>query len=223
VIVVHHLEHSRSQRVLWLLEELDLPYEVVRYERDPATALAPRALEEVHPLGKSPVIVDGDQTIAESANILEYLVETYGGGRFVPAPGTPAYRRYRYFMHYAEGSLAPFLVLDLICGRIRTAPVPFFIKPVSRKIAGMLGAQYVNPNLARHIAFLDAHLAKHPYFAGDELTCADIQMSYAVETIVARVRAVEVPARLYDYVQRIQARPAYQRALSRGGHGPLVE
>lgn len=217
MIVVHHLDQSRSQRVLWLLEELDVPYELVRYERDPATSLAPRALQEVHPLGKSPVIVDGDQTIAESAAILEYLVETYGGERFVPPAGTPAYRHYRYFMHYAEGSLAPFLVLDMICDKIRAAPVPFFIKPVSRKIGGMLAAQYVNPNLARHIAFLDAHLAAHPYFAGDELSCADIQMSYALETIVARVRAVEVPPRLFDYVKRIQARPAYQRALSRGG------
>jgi len=217
VITVHHLNNSRSQRVLWLLEELEVPYELVKYERDPKTLLAPKTLQQIHPLGKSPVISDGDLVIAESANILEYLVDTYGKGRLVPAAGTPAYRHYRYFMHYAEGSLMPFLLLTLIFSKVKTAPMPFFVKPIARKIADTVSGNFVTPNVKRHLAFLGQHLANHTWFAGDELSVADIQMSYPIEAVVARAGGLEVSPKLADFVTRIQARPAYQRAVAKGG------
>jgi glutathione S-transferase len=218
VIKVHHLNNSRSQRVLWLLEELEVPYEIVKYERDPQTMLAPKELEKVHPLGKSPVVVDGDATLAESGAILEYLVETYGKGRLVPKAGTQAYRDYRYFMHYAEGSLMPFLLLKLIFGRVRSAKVPFFAKPIARRIADTVQGQFVDPNLVRHLKFLDAHLAKNTWFAGDELTAADIQMSYPCEATVARAADMDAPVdRMKKLVDTFRARPAYKRALEKGG------
>ncbi len=217
MITVHHLNNSRSQRVLWLLEELELPYELVKYERDPKTLLAPASLQQVHPLGKSPVITDAGVTIAESGNILEYIVDTYGKGRLVPPAGTPGYRDVRYFMHYAEGSLMPFLLLKLIFSKVKRAPVPFFVKPITRKIADGVSAQFVTPNLVRHLAFLDQHLAKHTWFGGDELTIADIQMSYPLEAIVARAKDLDVSPRIVDIVKRMQARPAYKRALDKGG------
>lgn len=217
MITVHHLNHSRSQRVLWLLEELELPYEIVKYERDPATMLAPKSLEAIHPLGKSPVITEGDATIAESGAILEYLVETHGKGRFAPPAGTPAHRHYRYFMHYAEGSLMPYLLLKLITRKLKEAKVPFFVKPIAGKIADKLAGDFVDPNVRRHVAFLGDHLAKHRWFAGDELSAADIQMSYPVEAIVARAGELSPPASLVDFVKRCKERPAFQRALARGG------
>lgn len=216
MITVHHLNNSRSQRVLWLLEELELPYELVKYERDPKTMLAPPALQAIHPLGKFPVITDGDVTVAESGAILEYIVETYGKGRLIPAAGTPAYRDYRYFMHYAEGSLMPYLLLKLIFRKVKTAPMPFFVKPVARKIADSVSARFIDPNLTRHLTFLADHLATHAWFAGPDLTAADIQMSFPLEGAVARAGEA-VPARLTELVKRFQARPAYQRAIAKGG------
>jgi len=217
VITVHHLNNSRSQRVLWLLEELELPYEIVKYERDPQTLLAPKSLEAIHPLGKSPVITDGDAVSAESGAILEYLVETHGKDRFAPPAGTQAHRDYRYFMHYAEGSLMPYLLLKLVTRRLKQAKLPFFVRPIAKQIAGKLAGDFVDPNLRRHVAFLGAHLEKHRWFAGDELTAADIQMSYPIEAVVARATDIEQSPKLADFVKRCHERPAFQRALARGG------
>jgi glutathione S-transferase len=217
MITVHHLERSRSHRVVWLLEELGLPYELVTYHRAPGTDLAPPELEAIHPLGKSPVIQDGELVVAESGAILEHLVETHGGGALVPPAGTPARRDYRYFMHYAEGSMMPFLVMQFVFHKIKTAKLPFFIKPVARKIAGTVGATYLEPNLRRHLAFVGAHLDRQPWFAGDELTVADIQMSYPIEAAVSRASHLGVPASVTRFVERIRARPAYQRASERTG------
>jgi glutathione S-transferase len=214
VLTVHHLNQSRSQRVLWLLEELGTPYELVRYTRDPATGLAPEALQKIHPLGKSPVITDDGNTVAESGAILEYIVDKYGGGRLVPRPGTPDYLAYRYFMHYAEGSLMPYLLLRLVLGRVRTR-APLLIRPVARAIAGRIDGQLVGPNLARHAAFLDGVLAKSEWFAGAELTCADVQMLFPMEAIAVRVP--DATARIRAWVERVRGRPAYQRAVERGG------
>jgi glutathione S-transferase len=200
-----------------MLEELELPYEIVKYERDPQTMLAPKSLEAIHPLGKSPVVVDGDATLAESGAILEYLVETYGKGRFAPPPGTPAHRHYKYFLHYAEGSLTPYLLLKLVFRRVKEAKLPFFVKPIAKKIADKVSGDFIDPNLRRHFAFLGAHLEKHRWFAGDELTAADIQMSYPVEGAVARCGDLGVPPQLADFVKRIKERPAFQRALAKGG------
>lgn len=218
MITVHHLNASRSQRVLWLLEELEVPYEIVKYERDPETMLAPKSLEAIHPLGKSPVIVDGANTIAESGAILEYLVETYGKGRMAPAPGTPEMIHYRYFLHYAEGSLMPYLFLRLVFHKVATSPMPFFAKPIAKKIAKQVGGLLVEPNLRRHLEFLAAHLDKHTWFAGKEITAADIQMSYPLEAAVARAQSLGGNSpRLVDWVERCKARPAFRRALERGG------
>jgi glutathione S-transferase len=215
VLTVHHLENSRSQRVLWLLEELGVPYEIVQYKRDPETSLAPPELAKIHPLGKSPVITDGDETIAESGAILEYVADKHGGGKLVPAKGTPAYGKVRYFTHYAEGSLMPVLLLKLVFMRVREAKVPFFIKPITRRIAGQVETSFIAPNLARHVAFLDGELAKSTWLAGDELTLADIQMSYPLEAIATRMP--DAPQRIKDWVKRAQERPAYQRAEAKGG------
>jgi glutathione S-transferase len=215
MITVHHLNNSRSQRVLWLLEELALPYEIVKYERDPKTLLAPAALRAIHPLGKSPVITDGDATLAESGAILEYLVETYAKGTLAPAPGTPGYRDYRYFMHYAEGSLMPLLVMKLVFNKIRT-DAPFLVRPIARAIAGQVSKQFLDPNLAAHMAFLAEHLGKHAWFAGDAFSAADVQMSFSIEGAVARASGGISP-KLTEWLARIQARPAYRKAIEKGG------
>ena len=218
MLTVHHLNNSRSQRVLWLLEELGVPYEIVKYQRDPKTNLAPPELEKIHPLGKSPVITDGDVTIAESAVILEYIVEKYGGGKLVPPKDTPNYRRCRYFMHYAEGSLMPFLLLRLITSKIRKAP--FLIRPIAKKISDTVDGLFVGPNLARHVAFLAGELSGRDFFAGGELTVADIQMSYPMEAIAARVP--DAPPAIRAWVARMHERPAYKKALERGGPSAVV-
>jgi glutathione S-transferase len=216
VITVHHLNNSRSQRVLWLLEELELPYEIVKYERDPKTLLAPKSLEAIHPLGKSPVVVDGAATIAESGAILEYLVETHGKGKLVPAPGTAAFRDCRYFLHYAEGSLMPYLLLRLIFNRIKSK-APFIVKPIAKAIANKVSADFIDPNLTRHIKFIGDHLEKHTWFAGTELTIADIQMLFSIEGIVARAGDMTPSPKIAEWLARAKARPAFKKALDKGG------
>ena len=221
MITVHHLNNSRSQRVLWALEELGLPYEITKYERDKVTSLGPPSLRAIHPLGKSPVITDSDlpgEALAESGAILEYLADKTG--KLAPAIGTPAHRQYRYWMHYAEGSLMPFLLLRLIFGKLRTAKMPFFVKPIARKIADKVEGDFVNPNLKTHVAFCGDHLAKHPWFAGDALSMADIQMSFPMEAVGARYPGA--PESIAKYVETIHARPAYKRALERGGPYELM-
>jgi glutathione S-transferase len=220
MIIVHHLNNSRSQRVIWLLEELGLDYEVKRYERDAKTMLAPAALRAVHPLGKSPVITDGDKTIAETGAIVDYVIETYGAGRMIPASGTPERLRYNYWMHYAEGSAMPPLVMKLIFGAIPKSPaLPFFMKPVAKALMGGVTKSYLDPQIATHVTFWAAELDKSAYFAGDELTGADIMMSFPVEA--AAVRG-SLPPVLKGYLSGLQGRPAYQRALERGGPYQLM-
>jgi glutathione S-transferase len=217
MLTVHHLNNSRSQRVLWLLEELGLPYEVKRYQRDPRTMLAPPELRAVHPLGKSPVITDGPRAIAESGAILEYLVERHGDGRLRPAAGSEDALRYRYFMHYAEGSAMPPLLLKLVFDRLERAPMPFFARPIARGIARKAKAGFITPQIDMHLAFLEAELAGRPWFAGEAFTAADIQMSFPLEAAAARGGLAADRPRLLDFLQRIHARDAYQRALQRGG------
>jgi glutathione S-transferase len=223
MITVHHLETSRSQRVLWLLEELGVPYDIKRYPRDPKTRLAPPALKAVHPLGKSPVIVDGDITVAESGAILEYLVERYGaqaGGDLAnlePQLGTPEHRQCRFWMHYAEGSLMNWLVMKLVFRTIPTQPMPFFVRPIARQLCAKTQDRLIDPNLARALAFMEDHLSKNAWFAGDRLTIADFQMSFAVEAALARGKDSGNFPRLKAYKEKMEARPAYQRALQKGG------
>jgi glutathione S-transferase len=222
MITVHHLNNSRSQRVLWLLEELGLPYEIVRYQRDPKTMLAPKTLRAVHPLGKSPVIVDGDLVVAESAAILEYLLERYGDGRFVPAKGTPEMLRYRYFMHYAEGSAMPPLLMKLVFIRMESAPVPFFAKPIARMLARGAQKAFVDPQLKAHQDYLEGEIGKTGWFAGDDFTAADIQMSFPLEAAASRSTLDASRPGLHAFLERIHSRPAYRAALERGGEYDLA-
>ncbi len=222
MITVHHLNNSRSQRVLWLLEELGLPYEVKRYERDPRTMRAPASLRAVHPLGKSPVITEDGQTIAESGAIVEYLVERHGQGRLAPAPGTPERLRYIYWLHYAEGSAMPLLLLALVAARIPQGPMPFFARPIARRIADRLRSSFVEPQLKLHLDFLEGELAKSSWFAGEDFTAADIQMSFPLEAAAARGGLDASRPRLMAYLDRIHVRPAYRRALERGGKYELL-
>lgn len=222
MLTVHHLENSRSQRVLWLLEELGLAYEVVRYARDPKTMLAPPTLIAIHPLGKSPVLTDGQLTLAESGAILEYLVDRYGNGALLPKVGTPDHLRYRYFMHYAEGSGMPLLLLKLIFDRLETGPVPFLVRPIARGIAQKLKALLVDRQLPQHMAFLESELTKQPWFSGSEFGAADVQMSFVIEGARARGAVDARHPRLLEFLETIHARPAYLRALERGGPYSLL-
>ena len=216
-ITVHHLNNSRSQRVLWLLEELGLEYRIVRYRRDPQTMLAPPELRAVHPLGKSPVVSDGDTTLAESGAIVEYLVGRYGNGRLIPPLDTPQRLRYTYWLHYAEGSAMPPLLLSLIFRRLPKAPMPFFVRPVVRGIADKVKASFVDPQLKLHFDYMEDELASRAWFAGDEFSAADIQMSFPVEAGQARGMVGDARPKLAGFLKRIHARPAYQRALEQGG------
>jgi glutathione S-transferase len=222
VIIVHHLNYSRSQRVLWLLEELGLPYDIRFYKRNAKTMLAPPELRNVHRLGKSPVITDGEVTLAESGAILEYLVQRHGKGRLTPAPGTPDALRYLYWMHYAEGSLMPPLLMKLVFDQIQKARMPFFAKPIARMIAqkGLKG--FVMPQINNHLDFLESELGTAPWFAGAEFTAADIQLSFPLEAARARGGLDGGHPRLIDFLARIHARPAYARALERGGEFGIV-
>jgi len=224
MIKVHHLNNSRSQRVLWLLEELELPYEVVRYQRDPKTLLAPPELRAVHPLGKSPVVELDGQVLAESAAIIETLCERYDREHRLSPPPQPLdgeeRRRYRYWMHYAEGSAMPPLLLSLVFARLKSAPMPFFAKPIARGIADKAMSAFVGPQLALHLGYIESELGRHPWFAGERFTAADIQMSFPVEAAAARAGG-ERP-KMQAFVERIRARPAYQRALEQGGPYSLL-
>lgn len=216
MITVHHLNNSRSQRILWLLEELGVEYEIKRYERDPKTMLAPPELRAVHPLGKSPVITDGDLTLAESGAIIEYLAGRYGQ-QLLPADGTPERLRCTYWLHFAEGSAMPPLLLKLVFDGIEKAPMPFFIKPIARGIAGKVKSTFINPRLRENLDYLESELGKSEWFAGQAFSVADIQMSFPLEAAASRAGLDASRPKLMAFVQRIHARPAYKRALERGG------
>ncbi len=217
MITVHHLNNSRSQRVLWLLEELALPYLVKRYERDKKTNLAPRELMRVHPLGKSPVIDDNGAVYAETGAIIEHIIDAHGGGRLKPDPDTEDYRRYKYWLHAAEGSYMPPLVLALLLGRMESAPMPFFAKPIARKLAKGVRDGYLDHTVKALFDYADAELSARAWFAGDNFTAADIIMSFPLEAAVTRVPAVQKSRAIAGFLKRIHDRPAYARALEKGG------
>jgi glutathione S-transferase len=204
MIVVHHLNNSRSQRVLWLLEELGIEYDIKFYERDSKTMLAPKSLREVHPLGKSPVITDAEKTIAESGAIIEYIVERYGNGRLIPESGTPERLRYTYWLHYAEGSAMPPLVMNLIFNRFGTGD-------------SSANDAFIAPQIKLHFDYIEGELGKSTWFTGEEFTAADIQMSFPLEIGVMQAQQVENRPKIQQFIERIHARPAYKRALERGG------
>jgi glutathione S-transferase len=217
MITVHHLEDSRSQRVLWLLEELGLDYEIEFYKRDPKTMLAPDALKKIHALGRSPVIVDDGQVVAESGAIIEYLVDRHGQGRLLPAARSDARLRYTYWLHYAEGSLMPMLLLKIVFDRLGKPPMPLIMRPAATLIAAGVKAKFVTPRITEHLDFIEGELAQRQWFAGDEFTAADIQMSFPLEAAAARAGIGAERPHVQQFVDRIHARPAYKRALERGG------
>ena len=222
MIIVHHLNNSRSQRILWLLEELSLPYEVKRYQRDARTMLAPPELRAVHPLGKSPVISDGEMVLAESGAIVEYLASRYGNENLIPKANTPERLRYIYWMHFAEGSMMPPLLLKLIFDRIEKGPMPFFVRPIARKIAQTVKNAMVLPNLQRMLDYMEGELSRQEWFAGSAFSAADIQMSFPLEAAASRGGLDENRPKLWAFLQTIHARPAYQRALEKGGKYELL-
>ena len=222
MITVHHLNNSRSQRVLWLLEELGVSYEVKRYERDAATMRAPASLRAVHPLGKSPVITDEGRVMAESGAIIDYLAERHGQGRLVPPAGTEARLRYTYWLHYAEGSAMPPLLIKLVLSRIKSAPMPFFARPIARAIVDRALDGFVEPQIKLHLDYIESELADRPWFTGADFTAADIQMSFPLEAAAARGGLDEARPKAMDFLRRAQARPAYRRALERGGPYELL-
>jgi glutathione S-transferase len=223
VLTVHHLETSRSQRVLWLLEELGVPYELKVYQRNKVTRLAPPELKQVHPLGKSPVITDDGIVMAESGAIIEYLAATCGQrasgdlAGLQPVAGSAEYWQCRFWMHYAEGSLMNWLLMKLVFSALPSRPMPFFARPVARAMCAKVQAQLVDPNLATASSFIEEHLGRHRWFLGPELSIADFQMSYPVEALLSRGVDADRYPNLRDYRARMRARPAYQRAEARGG------
>ncbi|MES2743538.1 MAG: glutathione S-transferase [Pseudomonadota bacterium] len=222
MIVVHHLNNSRSQRIVWLLEELGLDYHIERYQRDPKTMLAPAALRAIHPLGKSPVLTDDELVLAESGAIVEYLVERYGNGRLIPPAGGAARLRWTYWLHFAEGSAMPPLLLKLVFDKVENGPMPFFVKPIARAIAGKVKSGFINPNIAAQLDYMESELSKTEWFAGDAFSAADIQMSFALEAAAARGGLGASHPKLSAWLTRIHARPAYQRAIERGGPYQLM-
>jgi len=223
MITVHHLNNSRSQRVIWLLEELGVPYEIKHYQRDKKTMLAPPELRAVHPLGKSPVITDNGKTIAESGAIVEYLVNTYDQGKLKPPAGSDERLRYTYWLHFAEGTAMPPLLIMLIVDRMESAKAPFFIKPVIRGIVGRVRKGFLDRQIASNLDFMQGELGKFEWFTGNEFTAADIQMSFPLEAASMRAGLDRSRPKLWDFLQRIHARPAYKRALEKGGKYELVK
>jgi glutathione S-transferase len=220
MITVHHLNNSRSQRILWLLEELGLPYEVIRYERDKKTMLAPPELKSIHALGKSPVITDGDHVLAESGAIIEYLVNKYGNGRFKPSAEKDSLR-YSYWLHFAEGSAMSPLLLTLIFNKIENSPMPFFARPIAKSISAKVKGSFINPNVKGIFDYMEAELNKFTWFAGEEFSAADVQMSFPIEAAAGRGLLNDRP-KLKAYLERIHSRPAYKKALERGGEYSIL-
>lgn len=202
MIEVHHLRESRSRRITWLLEELGLDYTVIYYDRDPKTRLAPPELQKIHPLGKAPVVRDGEQVLIESGAIIDYLLRTYGKGRFAPAPDSTDYNRYVQFLHYAEGSAMLPLLLKLYVSRLGEAGAPLHPR--------------INGEIANHLGYLNRELEGRDYFVGDSLTGADIQLSFVAQAGVRGAGPDAFP-NLSRFVAMVEARPAYQKAVAKNG------
>lgn len=221
MLTLHHLNNSRSQRILWLLEFLEVDYQLVTYQRNPETQLAPESLKKIHPLGKSPLITDGGKTLAESAVIIEYLAKNFSTEseiKLIPEDNTVAYWHYQYWMHFAEGSLMPPLLLRLIFEKIKTAPMRFFVKPIARGIANKVLERFVLPNIKNNMDFIENHLKENTFFAGDSISAADFMMSFPLEAAMARGVIDDSKTAIRNYVDKIHAMPSYQSALEKGGN-----
>ncbi|MEX6632853.1 glutathione S-transferase family protein [Hyphococcus lacteus] len=222
MITVHHLNNSRSQRILWLLEELGLDYDIKHYERDAKTNLAPASLKKVHPLGKSPVIEEGGRVYAETGAMIDYILDQHGNGRLRPALGTQEYDAYRYWLHAAEGSYMPPLVMTLFLTKMETAPMPFIIRPVAKKLTNGVRDAYLNHTLKGLFDYLDAELGKSTWLAGSDFSAADVIMSFPMEGFFARAGSAKQFPNIAAFLERIHARPGYKAALERGGPYALM-
>ena len=220
MLTVHHLENSRSQRIIWLLEELGADYEIKRYGRDKQTLLAPPEMLELHPLGKAPVIVDEGVTVAESGAIIEYLVKKYDDGKLLPEEGSPERLAYTYWLHYAEGTFMPLMMLSLVLARIEKAPL--LVRPIAKAIAAKVRSGYLSPNIKRNLDFMEETLGQQTWFCGEQMTAADIQMSFALEAAEVRTDLATDYPHCAAFLERIRSRPAYKAALDRGGHYELM-
>ena len=221
-LILHHLNKSRSLRIVWLLEELKVPYEIKKYERDPKTMLAPESLRLIHPLGKSPIVTDPNNlnaVVAESGAITEYILDRYGKGRLIPAPGTPQRLRFTYWLHYAEGSLMPLMLLRLVFNQVKHSPAPFFVRPILKQINAKVTRAFIGPQLTLHLDYIESELQKSPmgWFVDDEMTAADVQMSFPLRAAMGRAGLNDSRPRTMDFLARIQKRPAFQAALQLTG------
>jgi glutathione S-transferase len=215
VLYVHHLENSRSQRVIWLLEELNLEYEIINHKRLPGTRVAPASLYNIHPLAKSPVLCDQEVVLAESGAIFAYLVQCYGNGLLEPIKGGAQWVQYIYWIHFAEGSFMPYLAMKLVFARI-VNEAPFFVRPLIRIIFKAVGAQYLDPNIRQEINSIEEHLAVNRWFAGDAFTAADIMMGFMLEAVAGCLAHESTHPNIIRFVHAMRARQAYQQAVKRG-------
>lgn len=215
MLTLHHLNQSRSQRVIWALEELSVPYQIVRYQRE-KTMMAPPSLKKVHPLGKSPVIEDNGLILAESGAILEYLQETYDTQSQLKPEGAADKNQYRFWLHYAEGSLMPLLLMKLVFASLGKPPIPFGMRSLGKVLGGGVQKAWLNPQLETHARYIESHLSEHPWFAGEQLSMADIQMSFPVMALLSR-GGMDDLRHIEAWRQRVEQRPAWQRAIERGG------
>jgi glutathione S-transferase len=215
VLYIHHLQNSRSQRVIWLLEELGLEYEIIVHKRVAGSRLAPESLRRIHPLAKAPVICDKEVVLAETGAVFQYLLETYGNGSLEPQRGTEDRLRYIYWNHFAEGSFMPYLAMKLVFARI-VREAPFFTRPILGPVFKLVGANYLNPNIHLEINTIENHLQSHEWFAGSEFSAADVMMGFMLEAIAGRMAPASSHPNINRFVTRIRSRTAYQRAINRG-------
>ncbi len=215
MLTLHHLQNSRSQRVIWLLEELNLDYKIVMHGRDLVSRRADASLEKIHPLGKAPVLCDGDKAIAETGAIFEYILDNYGGGILVPPQGSAERNFYTYWRYFSEGSLMPFLSMKQVFSRI-VSGTPFFIRPLVSKIFRTVNLRYLNPGIFAELDYIEQHLAQHIWFAGVEFSAADVLIGFLMEVVSGRMADTKTYPNIAGFVVRIHLRPAYQRALKKG-------
>lgn len=216
MITVHHLESSRSQRILWMLEELGLEYKIIEYQRDPKTSAAPESLKAIHPLGKAPIITDGDITVAESGAIIEYLLDEYDTEQDFKPSGGQALLDYRYWLHFAEGSLMPLLVMKLVMMKVAKSPMPFFVKPIAKALTDKIQQKFIAPRIEPQLVMIDKVLENRTWFAGEAFSAADVQMSFPLQASRSRFDLSQYP-NIGRYIRQVEAREGYQQAIKKGG------
>lgn len=222
MIKIHNLENSRSHRILWLCEEIGIAYEIVDHKRNPKTQLASKAVKSLHPTGKFPIIQDEDLVLAESGAIIEYLVDRYGNGKLTPDKGSHDYLLNLYWLHAAEGSIMPLIITNLLFHRTTQKPVPALLRPITKIVADNVGKAYINPSLSGHFDNISQHLEKYPWFGGKDFSSSDIAMGFPILAASKRIKFFSNYPKISEYLSKIQNRPAYQRAIKKGGELALI-